>query len=281
VLGDLNTYSREDPVAVIEDAGYVNVVATFGGGQAYSYLFDGQWGSLDHALASTSLASQVTGATPWYVVADEPSVLDYNTDFKSAGQLVSLYAPDTFRAADHNPLLVDLALAPEVDTGASLNAGGFLVLSSSAGLGAGDPGSHANFAVHARYAKGGSLQRRGRSGLPQGGATVVVRRTEADGLHLYAVRAGSLQAFLADRATQRATVLASATITDVTDPCHPVRLEARASLRMTLDDNGEPGHADTLGITVRTGTGELWFSSHWDGAKTIEQALGGGNIQVR
>ena len=272
VLGDLNAYTREDPVAVIEDEGYVNLVAAFGGGQAYSYVFNAQWGSLDHALASTSLAPQVAGAAPWYVNADEPSVLDYNTDFKSGGQVVSLYAPDAFRTSDHSPVLVDLALAPEVDVRATLNAGGYLVLSSSAGLAAGDTGSHVNFAVQARYGRGGSAL---------GGATVLVRRIEADGPHVYQVKARSIQTFLADRTTQRATVLASAILTDVTDPSGPLPVETGASLRLTMDDNGEPGHADTLGITVRTGAGELWFSSHWDGVKTVEQALGGGNVQIR
>ena len=42
--------------------------------------------------------------------ADEPSVLDYNTDFKSAGQITSLYAPDRFRTSDHDPVLAGLNL---------------------------------------------------------------------------------------------------------------------------------------------------------------------------
>jgi len=37
-------------------------------------------------------------------------VLDYNTNFKSAGQLVSLYAPDQFRIGDHDPVLLGLNL---------------------------------------------------------------------------------------------------------------------------------------------------------------------------
>ena len=35
-------------------------------------------------------------------------MLDYNTDFKSAGQLVSLYAPDQFRVSDHDPVVIGL-----------------------------------------------------------------------------------------------------------------------------------------------------------------------------
>jgi uncharacterized protein len=113
VVGDLNAYGKEDPVRVLEGAGYADQVTRFHPDGSYSFAFDGQWGSLDHALASTGLAEQVTGAADWHINADEPSVLDYNDDFKSAGQLASLYAPDRFRVSDHDPVLVDLDLRYE------------------------------------------------------------------------------------------------------------------------------------------------------------------------
>ena len=111
VVGDLNSYSMEQPVTDLTAAGYINLLPEFGGG--HSYAFDGQWGSLDHALASATLRPQVVAARDWFINADEPSALDYNTDFKSAAQLQSLYAADWFRMSDHNPLLVDLNLGEE------------------------------------------------------------------------------------------------------------------------------------------------------------------------
>jgi len=116
VVGDLNAYAGEDPIAALEAAGYVNLIKLFGGLEAYSYVFDGQWGYLDHALASASLVDQVTGSGDAHHNADEPLVLDYNTEFKSAGQIASLYAPDRFRSSDHDPVLVglDLAVAPVI-----------------------------------------------------------------------------------------------------------------------------------------------------------------------
>jgi uncharacterized protein len=50
ILGDLNAYAREDPLAVLAEAGYGGIPALFGGADAYTYVFDGQWGALDHAL---------------------------------------------------------------------------------------------------------------------------------------------------------------------------------------------------------------------------------------
>ncbi len=115
IMGDLNAYAQEDPLKAIQKGAddtagtaddYTNLLAN----STYSFVFSGQWGSLDHALASGSLVSQVTGAAKWHINADEPSVLDYNTNFKSSGQIDSLYAPNAFRSSDHDPVVVGLNL---------------------------------------------------------------------------------------------------------------------------------------------------------------------------
>ena len=84
IIGDLNSYAMEDPITALLGAGYTNLVNAFGGPSAYSYVFDGQWGYLDHALSNASLTPQVAGVAEWHINSDEPSVLDYNTDFKTA-----------------------------------------------------------------------------------------------------------------------------------------------------------------------------------------------------
>ena len=48
-----------------------------------------------------------------------------------------------------------------------------------------------------------------------------------------------------------------------------------------MTDNGEPGSSDTIGITVWNKAGGLWLSSNWNGTKTVEQALAGGNLVVQ
>ena len=113
IMGDLNSYAREDPLVALAAGGYTDLIRKYGGQAAYGYVFDGQWGHLDHALASASLVRQVKGAGDYHINADEPSVLDYNLDFKSVGQQASLYAADAFRMSDHDPVLVGLALGPQ------------------------------------------------------------------------------------------------------------------------------------------------------------------------
>ena len=116
IVGDLNSYAGEDPIAALETAGYANLVKEFHGDEAYSYVFDGQWGYLDYVMTSSSLLPQVTGAADVHHNADEPSVLDFNTEFKSSGQIASLYAPDRFRTSDHDPVLAGLDLIGRVET---------------------------------------------------------------------------------------------------------------------------------------------------------------------
>lgn len=110
IMGDLNSYRMEDPITAIKNAGYTDLVDTYLGNTTYGYVFDGQAGYLDHALATTSLANQTVEVIQWHINADEPSTLDYNTEFKSAGQLVSLYSPDLYRASDHDPVVIGLNL---------------------------------------------------------------------------------------------------------------------------------------------------------------------------
>ena len=112
IVGDLNSYAKEDPIAAFETAGYTNLAAQFEGASAYSYVFDGQWGYLDYGLASPSLLAQTAGFADWHINSDEPSVLDYNTNFKTAGQITDLYSPEPFRTSDHDPVMVGLNLVP-------------------------------------------------------------------------------------------------------------------------------------------------------------------------
>ncbi|HEX6128550.1 MAG TPA: ExeM/NucH family extracellular endonuclease, partial [Candidatus Limnocylindria bacterium] len=119
IIGDLNSYAMEDPIVALEDAGYTNLVAEFGGPGAYSYVFDAQLGYLDHALANPTIHPQVTGVAEWHINADEVPLFDYNDDVRTTGEsffeeesdALPLYEPDEFRTSDHDPVIVGLDLA--------------------------------------------------------------------------------------------------------------------------------------------------------------------------
>jgi hypothetical protein len=122
IIGDLNSYTQEDPIDALragsdDTAGtsddYTNLIAEHQGPYAYSYVFDGQAGTLDHALASEHLADQVVDATLWHINADEPDLLDYDTSFKPAAQ-DALYESNASRSSDHDAVLVGLDLCGDV-----------------------------------------------------------------------------------------------------------------------------------------------------------------------
>jgi predicted extracellular nuclease len=118
IMGDLNSYDKEDPIDALKAGGFTDLVHQFGGEFAYSYVFDGQLGYLDHALAGAGLVDEVTGATEWHINADEPDILDYDMTFKAPAQ-EALYEPNAFRSSDHDAVVVGLDVcedvAPELD----------------------------------------------------------------------------------------------------------------------------------------------------------------------
>ena len=132
IIGDLNSYAKEDPIKAIENGpdntantadDYTNLVKAFGGDSAYSYVFDGQTGYLDHALANSTLLPQVTGTEDWHINADEPVSFDYNDTIKDAGEAafeakpaaLPLYAADQYRTSDHDPVIIGLHLGENIN----------------------------------------------------------------------------------------------------------------------------------------------------------------------
>lgn len=103
LAGDFNSYGQEDPMRVLHDAGYTNLAPA----GEHSYAYGGMVGSLDHVLASPAAAGIVTGADIWEINAHESVGLEYS---RHNHNVVDLYAPDPYRASDHNPEIVGLAL---------------------------------------------------------------------------------------------------------------------------------------------------------------------------
>lgn len=123
IIGDLNSYAMEDPIAYLEEEMYTNLEVAFADPSAeiYSFVFDGQFGTLDYILANEPLLSQVTGAAVWHVNSDEADALDYNLDF---GRDPSLFdGSDPFRNSDHDPILVGLSLSARPCSACSIGCG--------------------------------------------------------------------------------------------------------------------------------------------------------------
>lgn len=108
LIGDLNAYGAEDPVRHLLSRGYVDLLAAHLAEPSYSYVFNGESGRLDHALASASLAELVGGVGEWHINADESSGFEYGQPDYDRRAMTTRYRPDPFRSSDHDPLLVGL-----------------------------------------------------------------------------------------------------------------------------------------------------------------------------
>lgn len=112
LVGDLNAYAKEDPVALLTNAGFVDQIGRYNS-FGYSYVFNGAAGRLDHAITTASMSPKVARAVEWHINADEPSVLDYNLEFKQPA--CATCTPDynsatAYRSSDHDPVVLGLSL---------------------------------------------------------------------------------------------------------------------------------------------------------------------------
>lgn len=102
MLGDFNAYGQEDPVQALTAAGFTDLVPSTTDDQ-YTYSFNGALGSLDHAFATPSLASAVTGVGVWGINSSEWSDRGYAYPATEAGT--------PWRASDHDPVVVGVTSA--------------------------------------------------------------------------------------------------------------------------------------------------------------------------
>lgn len=109
VIGDFNAYSQEDPVETLRQAGFVSLVDT-AAARAYSYIYQGEAGSLDHAMATSNLAGKKRDAKIWQINAGFSAWLDWRIDGKTPALAQSLYRATATRTSDHNPLVIGLDL---------------------------------------------------------------------------------------------------------------------------------------------------------------------------
>lgn len=106
LVGDLNAYGAEDPIRTLTDAGLVDLMARdVAPEHRYTYVFRGESGYLDHALATSELAAAVARVQPWPINADEPPFLGYDGPENAAHH----FRLDPFRSSDHDPVAVELA----------------------------------------------------------------------------------------------------------------------------------------------------------------------------
>ncbi|MDO5035204.1 MAG: ExeM/NucH family extracellular endonuclease [Actinomycetaceae bacterium] len=113
LLGDFNSYSKEDPIRLLENAGYTMVADRFKV-TTPSYLFGARVGSLDHGLANELANKLVVGADVWDVNSSEPIAFEYSR-YNYNVKYEQLFDETAFRSSDHNPLKIGLKTVEKTD----------------------------------------------------------------------------------------------------------------------------------------------------------------------
>ena len=153
-----------------------------------------------------------------------------------------------------------------------ITGGGYLIMQNSAGLYLGGPGTKNNFGFNVKNGSNG----------PKGNINTIIRNNG----RTYQIKGNAMTSLATQAPTPPATLPWTATfngkanIQDITNPLLPISIDGNATLQVTMTDKGEPGSSDTIAITVWNKSGGVWFSSNWDGVRTIEQTIGGGNLVV-
>ena len=99
LVGDYNSYTYEQPLQTIIQAGYEDVLMQYAP-EGYSYVYYSEAGYLDRVFASPTMTDQVTQVQPYHLNAD----YFYSRGFKR-GLDETIY-----RYADHDPILIHLKL---------------------------------------------------------------------------------------------------------------------------------------------------------------------------
>jgi len=109
IVGDLNSYSQEDPLLALYDAGYINLNVA---ADTFSYSHQGYLGNLDHALVNKKLLPMVRSFDVWHINSVEDVLLDYSTEENGHKHpSIDHYGkPDEKRSSDHDPLIIGLEL---------------------------------------------------------------------------------------------------------------------------------------------------------------------------
>ena len=104
LVGDFNAYTKEDPLKVLTDAGWVH---ESGHGDS-SYVYGGRSGSMDHVFANSAAHPLITEVRSWAVNAQESIAFEYSRANYNA--YLAFEADNPYRASDHNPEIIGLNL---------------------------------------------------------------------------------------------------------------------------------------------------------------------------
>jgi hypothetical protein len=146
---------------------------------------------------------------------------------------------------------------------------GFLVASHSAGLIAADPETRSVFEFGVRA--------HGRQAKIHGHFHAIIRSRG----RIYLIKSEALDSLTVNPTASKASFAGKARIVDLTNLLRPVVVDEEVDLEVTAAERENSERGDALAVTLWKKSGELYYSSHWNGAKTAMQKLRHGHLVLR
>ena len=171
-----------------------------------------------------------------------------------------------------------VALTVYKPVGDFITGGGHIITSNSYGTRAGEPDTETNFGFHVKF-------NRKNTNLI-GGMNLIYRRMANGEMHEFQIKSNAMSILGVNIADPTAKIGSFSTKANLTDLTTGLSVEGNLKLIATLTDRGEPGiNNDGIGFTLwrenkKGSPATLVYSSSWNGAKTVESKLSGGNLVV-
>ncbi len=107
LVGDFNSYQKEDPMQALWEHGYVNTAAHYLGEKNWTASYRGMLGSLDYVLANQAAMKLTKGASQWHINSVSSRDFGYNLEPLDEGVFrpVTYYQADPYSSSDHDVVL--------------------------------------------------------------------------------------------------------------------------------------------------------------------------------
>ena len=195
----------------------------------------------------------------------------YLGDADSAVVEVSIVVEDYYTDNADNQALVTVTRAGD----SKLTGGGALVLTNSAGIYTASSEEPVIFGFNAK------VKLKNNRFHYDGHANFIIRTADDRKYQIKSTTVETIGFNVDGSEPEYGQLQSKATLSDITSEDEAIPLGDNLTLVLSMTDNGEPGRADSLAITLWGDDGVLLFSTHWDGSQTLEKTIDRGNLQVR
>ena len=107
IVGDFNSYQKEDPMVSLKSAGFYNLADKFLPPENWTTSYRGQVGSLDYVLVNKAAQKLTVGLTQWHINSVAMDQFGYNTESFSDGfsKPANFYLDDPYASSDHDVVI--------------------------------------------------------------------------------------------------------------------------------------------------------------------------------